>query len=197
MRQLRELSSLLLFVPVMWSQDFRAGLTGIVTDPAGAAVPHAKITARSAETNAVSEAVTSESGRYSISFLIPGKYTVEVEASGFKRFVRENVELQISVRSALDITLQLGGLNEKVTVSTQLSLLETETASRGGIVTTCWSLCRTPAGTSTNWRSPCPASTNPPPRKVRSSAWTDWPTRVRPLTAPRRARKARNRIPTS
>jgi Carboxypeptidase regulatory-like domain/TonB dependent receptor-like, beta-barrel len=134
MRQVSKLSFLLWCISAAWSQDFRAGLAGIVTDPAGAAVPQAKVNARNVQTNAVSEAVTNESGRYSIAFLIPGVYTVEVEANGFKRFVRENVELQISVRSALDIVLQLGALNEKVTVNEQLSLLETETASRGGIV---------------------------------------------------------------
>jgi len=57
-----------------------------------------------------------------------------VEAPGFKRFVRESVELQISVRAALDVALELGAISERVTVTGQLSLLETETASRGGIV---------------------------------------------------------------
>ncbi|MDD1748527.1 MAG: TonB-dependent receptor, partial [Methanothrix sp.] len=116
------------------SQDFRASLNGLVTDPTGAAVLGAKIKATNIQRNASSEAVTNDSGRYSIPFLIPGKYTVEVEAPGFKKYVRENVELQISDRAALDVRLELGAISEQVTVSEQMSLLETETASRGGVV---------------------------------------------------------------
>ena len=119
---------------LLWSQDFRAGLTGVVSDPAGAAVAGAKVRATNIQTNAVSEATTNETGLYSISFLIPGKYTVEVEAPGFKKVVREEVELQISVRSALDFQLEIGAMSERVTVTAEMPLLETETASRGGIV---------------------------------------------------------------
>ncbi len=116
------------------AQDFRAGLTGLITDPAGAAVPGAAVKATNVQTNATTEVTANEAGRYSIAFLIPGKYRVEVEASGFKRFVRENVELEISVTAALDVALEIGAVTEQVTVSSQMSLLETETASRGGIV---------------------------------------------------------------
>ncbi|MBL8230031.1 MAG: TonB-dependent receptor [Bryobacterales bacterium] len=126
--------AVLFFISTLWSQDFRASLTGLITDPVGATVSGARIKVRNVDTNAVAEATSNESGRYSIAFLIPGKYVVEVEATGFKKFVRENVELQISVRAALDIGLELGALNEQVTVTSQISLLETETASRGGIV---------------------------------------------------------------
>jgi hypothetical protein len=124
----------LLTVSAGLSQDFRASLNGLVTDPTGGAVLGAKIKATNIQRNASSEAVTNDSGRYSIPFLIPGKYTVEVEAAGFKKYVRENIELQISDRTALDVRLELGAISEQITVSEQMSLLETETASRGGIV---------------------------------------------------------------
>ena len=133
MRTLPRLASSILFLPALWSQDFRASLTGLITDASGAVVSGARVKATHSQTNAATEAVSNESGRYSIAFLIPGRYTVEVEAPGFKKSVRENVELQISVRAALDITLELGALTERVTVSERISLLETETASRGGI----------------------------------------------------------------
>jgi hypothetical protein len=135
MRLTRSLScSLFLVVSAIWSQDFRASITGLITDPAGAAVAGAKVKAVNQQTNAVTEAVSNETGRYSIPFLIPGKYTVEVEATGFKTLIRDNLELQISVRAAVDFALELGTLSERVTVTAQVSLLETETASRGGIV---------------------------------------------------------------
>ncbi len=131
---MRFAASIVIFLAGLSAQDFRASLTGLISDPAGAAVPGARIKAVNSRTNATAEAVSNDSGRYSIPFLIPGDYTVDVEAQGFKRFIREKIELQISVRAALDVTLELGAQSEKVTISAQMSQLETETASRGGIV---------------------------------------------------------------
>ncbi len=134
MRRIAGLTALLLLVVRVDAQDFRAGLTGLVADPASAAIPGAKVRATNIQTNASTVVTANDAGRYSISFLIPGKYRVEVEAQGFKKFVRENVELQISVVAALDVSMEIGAVTEQVTVSGQMSLLETETASRGGIV---------------------------------------------------------------
>ncbi len=116
------------------AQDFRATLAGTVTDPAGAAIAKARLKVVNTQTNATAEVTSNESGRYSIPFLIPGQYVLTVEASGFKQFVRQNVELQISQTSGLDVRLEIGSITEKVTVSAQMSLLETESASRGGTV---------------------------------------------------------------
>ncbi|MBY0507158.1 MAG: carboxypeptidase-like regulatory domain-containing protein [Bryobacteraceae bacterium] len=124
----------LFFAVSLGSQDFRSTLAGTITDPAGAAVSGAKVKAVNTQTNAASEVTSNENGRYSISFLIPGQYVVTVEANGFKQHVRQNLELQISASAGLNVRLELGALTEKVTVSGQMSLLETETASRGGIV---------------------------------------------------------------
>jgi len=115
-------------------QDFRASLNGLVSDPTGAAVVGAKVKATNTQRNASSEVVSNDSGRYSIPFLIPGHYTVEVEAPGFRKYVRENVELQIGDRVALDVKLELGAVSDSVTVSEQMTLLQTETASRGGVM---------------------------------------------------------------
>jgi len=124
----------LLSLVALSAQDFRSTLGGTVTDPAGGAVSGAKVRAVNTQTNATGEATTNDSGRYSISFLIPGPYVVTVEAPGFKQFVRQNVELQISSSVGLDVRLEIGAVTDKVTVTAQLSQLETETASRGGIV---------------------------------------------------------------
>jgi hypothetical protein len=121
MRLLRNFSLFVMFLSALSAQDFRAALTGIVTDPSGAAVVGARVKAVNTTTNATADAVTNEAGRYSIAFLIPGKYSVEIEAAGFKKIVRDNVQLQINSRSALDVALELGGVNEKITVSTEIS----------------------------------------------------------------------------
>ncbi|MFN0104163.1 MAG: carboxypeptidase regulatory-like domain-containing protein [Bryobacteraceae bacterium] len=128
------LASLTLSLLTLTAQDFRSTLAGTITDPASAAVSGAKVRALNTQTNAVSEVASNDSGRYSISFLIPGKYVVTVEAPGFKQFVRQNVELRISTSVGLDVRLEIGAITDKVTVTAQMSQLETETASRGGIV---------------------------------------------------------------
>lgn len=90
--------------------------------------------ATNTETNISSEAITNESGRYTIGFLLPGRYTVIVERAGFKKFVRENVLLGVSQRLALDPRLQVGDVADSVTVSDSVSLLQTETAMRVSFV---------------------------------------------------------------
>ncbi len=127
--------SLVLFVPPADAQELRASVSGLVTDPSGSAVPRAKVAVTNVDTNVSTETETNEVGRYTILFLLPGRYTLTVEASGFKKFVRENLVLGTSDRAAVDVSLQVGQIAESVTVSAESVLLETETASRGALVT--------------------------------------------------------------
>ncbi|MBI3473656.1 MAG: TonB-dependent receptor, partial [Candidatus Solibacter usitatus] len=101
-----------------------------VTDPAGAAVPNAKVVVTSVERGTPAEAVTNTAGRYLVQFLLPGSYTMTIEAAGFKKFVRENIKLASSDRLGIDVKLELGGLAESVTVNAEVPLLQTESASR-------------------------------------------------------------------
>lgn len=78
-----------LFCSFAAAQEFRATISGEVTDPTGAAIEGAKVVASSVERNVPYEAVTNASGRYIIQFLLPGKYVLTVEKDGFKKFVRE------------------------------------------------------------------------------------------------------------
>ncbi|MSV30594.1 MAG: hypothetical protein EXQ52_17895 [Bryobacterales bacterium] len=112
------------------AQEFRALISGVVTDASGSAVPGVKVVAVNLASNAANQAVTNGTGRYLISFLSPGTYVVAVEQSGFKKFNRENVVLGVSDRLALDIALQVGQVSDSVTVSDTVSLLQTETATR-------------------------------------------------------------------
>ena len=84
--------------------------------------------------NAKSDAKTNEAGYYSIPFLLPSKYRITVEAAGFKRFTREDVVLGVNDKLGVDVALEVGALAESITVSGQLAILQTETASRGGAV---------------------------------------------------------------
>ena len=117
-----------------FSQEFRASIAGAVTDSSGAAVPGVRLVAKNAATNVLSEATTNEAGRYVIGFLMPGKYVVSIEHSGFKKFVRENILLGVSQRLELDVPLEVGSVSDSVTVSDTVSLLQTETATRVAFV---------------------------------------------------------------
>ncbi|MBI1791365.1 MAG: TonB-dependent receptor [Acidobacteria bacterium] len=121
-------------VGVGFAQEFRAAISGSVHDPSGASIVAAKVIVTNLEKNTSSEAATNEAGFYSVPFLLPGRYAVTVEASGFKKFIRQDIVLGVNDKLALNVSLEVGLLAESVTVTGQVSMLQTETASRGGAV---------------------------------------------------------------
>ena len=74
----------LLLAPCAPAQDFRGTISGLVTDPSGAAVPGATVKATRAETNEATEVKTTGDGHYTIPYLMLGAYNVEVSAGGFR-----------------------------------------------------------------------------------------------------------------
>jgi hypothetical protein len=121
--------------PVSVAQDARAAVSGQVTDSSGAAVPNATVRVIATERNTPSSTETSDSGRYQVGFLLPGTYSVSIEASGFKRYLREGIQLATGEKLGLDVVMEVGALTESVTVSGQVGLVETESASRGQVIT--------------------------------------------------------------
>ncbi len=73
-------------------------------------------------------AATNQEGLYTVPYLAPGNYKVEVEAKGFKKVVRENVELRATISTRLDSTLEPGQLTETVSVTAEVPLLQTDRA---------------------------------------------------------------------
>ena len=84
---------LLVFAPRSFAQEFRATLTGTVTDATGAVVPKAKVKATNVDTGSIYAAETSNAGVYYIPYVVPGTYKVQVEAEGFKTAIQDNVLL--------------------------------------------------------------------------------------------------------
>src|SRR5688572_3114250 len=93
---------------VTLAQESRGSITGTVTDPTGAAVPGAIVTARHRATNATSETATNESGVYVLPFLNTGQYSITVAAPGFKSSRQETLELRITERRELNFQLEVG-----------------------------------------------------------------------------------------
>jgi outer membrane receptor protein involved in Fe transport len=116
------------------AQEFRATITGTVTDPQGAVIPKVRIEAKNLETGAVITTQTNESGIYVLPFVPTGWYQLSASLEGFKRAVRDKVELRVGDRLRVDFQLELGGVTEQVTVVGEVELLETATASKGQVV---------------------------------------------------------------
>ena len=128
------IACLMLFASIAMAQDFRATITGRVTDSNKAAIPSAQVQVKNIGTNEITSATTDSEGNYKAPFLRPGSYSVIVEATGFKRAVRDKVELVISQVATLDFTLETGAISEQVTVQGDAPVIETATADRGGVI---------------------------------------------------------------
>src|ERR1044071_8558956 len=83
----------LAFALTCLGQESRATLTGRVIDPNGAAIPGATVSITSQQTQLTETATTNDEGNYTVPFLLPGRYTVKVEAQGVKAAESNNVEL--------------------------------------------------------------------------------------------------------
>lgn len=112
------------------AQSDRGTITGTVIDPASAVVPGAKISARNVDNGSVFEATTTDTGDYTLTSLPAGKYTVSVEAAGFKKLTRENIQVEVAQTTRVDLAVQVGAASETVTVTAEAPLLRTENAEQ-------------------------------------------------------------------
>lgn len=128
------LAAAVLFACAAYAQDVRATISGTVSDPSGAAMAGVRIQLDSAERGTTVEATSNEAGVYRFQFLLPGSYSLTVEKAGFKKFVRSGVNLASADHPSIDITLELGQTSESVTVSGDVSLLQTESATRSATI---------------------------------------------------------------
>jgi hypothetical protein len=121
---------LLFCVCGLFAQD-RATLTGTVTDPSGATVPNATVKVTNTANNETFEGKSSSDGLYTIPYLAPGVYDVEVTAAGFQTTRRQGITLSVSQRLALPVQLTVGQATTEVTVTGQLDTIDTADADRG------------------------------------------------------------------
>src|SRR5215212_9333046 len=94
-----------------FAQSDRGTITGTVTDPNGAVVASAKITATSLDTGEVREAATSDDGHYTLPELKAGPWKVSVEAQGFKASAIDRIQVAVQVTRTLDISLEAGSVS--------------------------------------------------------------------------------------
>ena len=108
-------------------------LVGTVRDPSGI-VPGATVTIREQNRGTTDTVVTDETGSYTAPFLTPGTYAVEVSVPGFRKWVREGVVLQVNQRARVDVTLEVGGIEETTTVTASAPLLRTDSSEVGTVI---------------------------------------------------------------
>ncbi|MBI3683540.1 MAG: carboxypeptidase regulatory-like domain-containing protein [Acidobacteria bacterium] len=123
-----------LFAALLPGQEFRATITGHVTDQSGAAVPNIAVQVRNINTNQVASSVTDNQGNYTVPFLSPGSYSILVEAPGFKKYTREGLTLNVGQTAGINIQLELGQVTESITVIAETPLLETAKSDRGQVI---------------------------------------------------------------
>ncbi len=115
--------------------QYNASLQGTVLDPTGAVVPGATVTLTNKETNWVKTTTTDSRGIYTFNALPPSHFSMDVEAPGFKKKVLSDVLLVPEQSNSVNVTLALGQASQTVTVSSGSPLLQTESASISGTIT--------------------------------------------------------------
>ena len=126
---------LLIFAPQMFSQTFKATVVGQVTDAAGAVVPNATVTIIQDGTNQSQTVTTNEDGSYVINQLEPGNYTVKIESANFKTSINTGLVLETAKSTRLNVALEAGDISEQVTVTAEAAVINTETSSKGEVIT--------------------------------------------------------------
>jgi hypothetical protein len=116
------------------AQSFYGSLISITQDAQGGVIPGATVVLTNTATNDRREGVTGEDGTYRFVNLVPGTYRLEVELPGFQRYVRDQIVVNVQSTPRIEATLQLGSLEETVSVTGEAPLLQTENASVGTVV---------------------------------------------------------------
>jgi hypothetical protein len=128
------LGLLLFFVPLRLFAQGLSGINGTVTDPSGAVVPGAKVTASNNATSVSTHTVTGSAGTYSFTDLIPGTYAVKVEKDGFATGILRDVHVDVSRITSADVALITGVANQTVEVIADEISLETTEPQIGTVI---------------------------------------------------------------
>ena len=122
------------WVPAALAQEITAAITGKVSDPSGAAIAGATVTARDVERGTVSKTDTNVEGLFNLPRLPVGSYEVRVEATGFQTAVRPAFTLVLNQTARLDFSMTLGQVTQNLEVTATTPLLQTDTTQVGAVM---------------------------------------------------------------
>ena len=140
----RHLVTATLFALSLWvcsgavlAQGLTGQISGSVTDSSGAVVSNATLQLTNAQTGQTRSTTTSSEGRFVFPELLPGTFTLVIEATGFKKLEQANLVVSAAERVSLPaLALQVGAVGETVTVTAEQSAVKTESAERSGVINT-------------------------------------------------------------
>jgi len=125
----------LLLAPVAPAQSTGGRIRGTVTDASGAAIAGAKVTLINEATSAARDAETNATGGYLFLEVPVGTYEVDITITGFKKYVRKGIPLNLDEIIGVDAALQVGGATETVEVSGAPPIIDTTTTQLGAVMT--------------------------------------------------------------
>ncbi len=141
MRRFRARATFLLLVilaagalPALAQQGI-AEIRGRITDSSGAAMPGVLVMVRNQASGVFRQGVSSPEGVYFLAGVVPGQYEVTAELSGFRKYSRKDVRLEVGKTANVDIRLEVGGVSEELTVSADAPIVDVTSKEVGGSLT--------------------------------------------------------------
>ena len=135
-RAVAALSLLVLAASTLIAQEGTSQLRGRVTDEQSGALPGVTITVTNQESGNFRETVSGPDGSWLLAALPPGRYQVAAQLTGFKKFVQRDVIVAVGNQMAVDVKLELGGIEETVLVAAQSPLVDVTSKEIGGNIST-------------------------------------------------------------
>ncbi len=126
----------LLMVGVAAAQQGTSEVRGRVLDATGASLPGVTVTVRNQATGMFRETLSGENGAFIASALTPGRYEVSAALQGFKTFKRGDLQLEVGRTATIDVTMEVGGMEETLTVTAGTPLVDVTSKEIGGNITT-------------------------------------------------------------
>lgn len=128
------LAGVILIAPIVTAQTGQGTLTGSITDSTGAIIPGVSVSIVNQANGFVYSAVSNAEGIYRVPYLNAGMYQISYETAGFKKLVRQNIQIRSTETLGLNVILEIGDVVESVEVSAAAQLLETETSTTGHLI---------------------------------------------------------------
>ena len=123
-----------LFTLPLAAQEVSAGITGRVTDPSGASIANASVTAKDMDRGVEFPTRSNSDGIYAFPRVPVGRYDLRVESPGFKVYSNPGLVLELNQRARVDVVMTVGALTESVTVSTDTAILQTDSTQVGSVI---------------------------------------------------------------
>src|ERR1035441_9186085 len=124
----------LVLAVVAGAQESRGTIQGTVKDPQGGVIAGASVVVTNADTKTTATLKSSAVGRFSAPLLMPGNYTVAVEFSGFKKDLRQGIELLSGDVMTVDVVLEVGSATEQVTITAEAPLIDATRTDNGTVM---------------------------------------------------------------